>query len=64
VGDQTNSRVQKFTSAGAFVSKFGAGGTGNGQFVEPYGIAIDSGGNFWVVDHGNERVEAFNISGT
>jgi hypothetical protein len=29
----------------------------------PYGIAMDGGGNFWVSDTGNERVEKFNSSG-
>jgi len=45
------------------VSKFGSLGTGNGQLVSPRGIAIDSSGNLWVVDLGNNRVQEFNPKG-
>jgi prepilin-type N-terminal cleavage/methylation domain-containing protein len=40
-----------------------ATGSGNGQFNSPYGIAIDSGGNIWVSDYYNTRVQKFNSSG-
>jgi streptogramin lyase len=44
---------------------FGSAGTGNGQFTEPRGVAIDSQGNAWVVDRvsGAGRVEKFNSKG-
>jgi RHS repeat-associated protein len=35
-------------------------GTGNGQFEGPGGVAVDSKGNLWVLDTGNNRVEEFN----
>ena len=38
-------------------------GSGNGQFHNPQGVAIDSAGNVWVVDEGNSRVEEFNEKG-
>ncbi len=42
----------------------GLQGTGDGQFTDPRGIAIDSTGNIYVVDNTNNRVEKFNSSGT
>ena len=38
------------------------GGTpdhGNGQFNEPTGIVVDSSGNVFVVDRGNNRIQEF-----
>jgi hypothetical protein len=59
-----NHRVQKFTSTGTFITKFGSGGTGNGQFRTPNGLAFDSSGNVYVGDYQNDRVQVFNSSGT
>jgi DNA-binding beta-propeller fold protein YncE len=48
-----------------FSSNFGSTGSGNGQFVEPTGIAVSPiNGNVVVPDEGNNRVEVFNESGT
>ncbi len=47
-----------------FASAFGGAGSGNGQFNQPCGIAIDSSGNLWVVDAENGRIEKFSPSGT
>jgi len=46
-----------------FSFAFGSKGSGNGQFVNPYDMAIDSTGNFWVVDSGNSRIQKFNAKG-
>lgn len=69
--DCGNNRVQKFNSSGSYVSQIGGcssgkctAGSGNGQFSCPNGIAIDGGGNFWVTDQVNSRVEEFNSSGS
>ncbi|MGV2388293.1 MAG UNVERIFIED_CONTAM: hypothetical protein LVR29_08070 [Microcystis novacekii LVE1205-3] len=35
----------------------------NGQFNRPYGIAVGSGGNIYVADTLNSRVQVFNSSG-
>ncbi|MGC1852879.1 MAG: amidase domain-containing protein [Solirubrobacterales bacterium] len=42
---------------------FGNAGTGNGQFNHPADVAVDSNGNQWVVDGGNNRVQKFNQAG-
>ena len=65
VADASNNRVQKFTSNGTYISQLGcasgacSSGTGNGQFNSPYGVAVDSSGNVYVTDGGNNRVELF-----
>jgi type II secretory pathway pseudopilin PulG len=70
VTDYFNSRVEKFNSAGTYVSQLGCGGSGgcaggstNGMFYGPYGVAIDASGNIWVTDDNNNRVQEFNSSG-
>ncbi len=47
----------------SFSSRFGGSGSGNGQFKEPWAIALDSGEDVWVADYGNDRVEKFTASG-
>jgi RHS repeat-associated protein len=42
------------------VSQFGSKGAGAGQLNAPADLALDSKGNFWVVDTGNSRIEEFN----
>ena len=64
VSDQSNNRIQKFDSSGAYVSQFGTSGTGNGQMTNPAVIAVDSAGNVFVVDATNNRVQEFTSDGT
>jgi sugar lactone lactonase YvrE len=52
--------IQKFTNNGTFITKWG----GNGAFVNPMGIAIDSLGNAYVVDQVHQRVAKFTNNGT
>jgi sugar lactone lactonase YvrE len=71
VSDSGNHRVQTFTSTGAFITKWGSTGAGNGQFGEegPVGVATDSAGNAYVADRGspfttgNHRIQKFASSG-
>ena len=48
----------------AFIKKWGIQGSGDGQFVYPHGIAIDSSGNVYVADSGNSRIQKFTSDGT
>jgi len=52
VADRFNHRVQKFDSAGNFITKFGgeASTEGHGLFEDPRGVAVDSEGNIYVLD--------------
>ncbi|MGD0177219.1 MAG: hypothetical protein ABSC50_10385 [Candidatus Bathyarchaeia archaeon] len=43
---------------------WGSLGSGNGQFNGPEGVAVDSSGNVYVTDTGNNRVEEFTGTGT
>jgi hypothetical protein len=59
----TNDRVQKFSPNGAFLGIIGSHGTGDGQLRDPMGLAVDSGGNVYVVDFTNNRVQKFSPTG-
>ncbi len=67
VADRENNCVQVYSPGGTllrqFGSKYGAPGSGNGQFSDPRGIAISSAGNVWVTDLANKRVQEFNEKG-
>lgn len=65
VADTLNNRVQKFTSDGRFLAKIGRGGgdgsegRGDGEFDDPYGVAVDCRGSLYVTDEDNDRVQKF-----
>ncbi|MBV6343615.1 SBBP repeat-containing protein [Candidatus Magnetobacterium casense] len=63
VVDSSNNRIQKFTSNGKFITKWGSSGSGNGQFYSPNGIAIDANGNVYIADRGNARTQRFTANG-
>ena len=50
VADPGNNRVQRFDGAGNFEFAWGSKGSGNGQFVVPYAVAVDSTDNVLVTD--------------
>jgi DNA-binding beta-propeller fold protein YncE len=52
-------RVQKFDTNGNFITKFGSYGSGDGQFVDPEHLAIDSHGNVYVSDRHNNNIQVF-----
>ena len=62
VSEAANNRIQKFTSSGTYVTKWGSWGSGDGQFSYLGHIAIDSSGNIFVADEGNYRVQKFRMS--
>ena len=60
---ETNHRVQKFDRNGVYLTEWGTRGSGNGQFDQPWGIAIDKDGNVYVADNVNHRVQKFDSNG-
>ena len=56
--------VQKLKTTGEFVTKCGNGGSGDGEFGKPSGIAVDSSGNVYVSDYANNRIQKFSWDGT
>jgi len=59
VTEGSSSRVQKFTSTGAFLTKWGSLGSGNGGFNYPFGVAVDKNDYVYVVDTQNDRIQKF-----
>lgn len=55
---------KKFDSNGNFITKWGTAGAGDGQFTTPAGIAVDSLGNVFVADQGNNRIQKFDSNGS
>ncbi|MFF5993843.1 S-layer homology domain-containing protein [Lysinibacillus sp. KU-BSD001] len=64
IADTNNHRIQKFTSDGTFIKKWGSYGSNDGQFNTPTGIAVDAGGNVYVADYYNDRIQKFTSDGT
>jgi DNA-binding beta-propeller fold protein YncE len=57
-GTDTYARLQRFTSTGTFLEKFGKEGNGPGEFEAPGGIALNpSSGDLYVADDGNNRIQ-------
>jgi len=63
VSDSGNARVQVFTPQGRFVRQFGSFGSGKGQFLAPFDLAVDGAGNVYVADDQAENVSRFSPSG-
>ena len=59
--DSYNHRVQVFSPTGAFLASWGTKGSGDGQFIVPEGVAVDTAGNVYVADTHNHRVQVFDI---
>ncbi len=68
VADAANYRIQVFTATGQFLFKWnktaGGSGTGNGEFSQVEGIAINSTGHVYVADTFNHRMQVFYANGT
>ncbi len=57
--DQANGRIQQFLRDGTFLGAWGTPGSGDGQFAEPGGVAVDPAGRVLVADTGNARIQVF-----
>jgi len=62
VTDLNNHRVQVFDSDGAYLEQWGTEGSGDGEFYEPFSVALDGDGNVYVVDRGNFRIHVFGLA--
>ena len=63
VADTSNNRIQKFDSAGSFLTKWGSSGSGDGKFNVPTGVVVDNAGNVYVADTYNYRIQKFDSTG-
>ena len=63
VADTDNHRVQKLTSSGKFLHKFGQQGSDQGQFNRPVAVIIDANNKLIVSDFNNHRLQIFNENG-
>lgn len=60
----TTANVQKYDANGNKVLEFGSAGTGDGQFLMPYGsLAVDTNGSIYVPDLITGRVQKFDANG-
>ena len=48
-----------FDPQGRFLRKWGVTGSGDGEFSQPQDLAIDSDGDVYVSDQGNDRIQVF-----
>ena len=56
VCERLSDRISIFDTNGCFIHCFGKSGSGEGEFDTPRGITIDSLGNLYVTDAGNNRL--------
>ena len=70
VADNGNHRIRKITSAGKVTTFAGSGTVGHhdatgteAQFHYPTGVAVDSSGNVYVADSGNDRIRKITSGG-
>jgi hypothetical protein len=63
VSDFGDFNVKRYSNDGAFKGMVGGYGNVPGTFTRPKGIALDRGGNLYVVDAAFENVQIFNADG-
>ena len=63
VADYYNHRIQKLTTGGQFLQKFGLG-SGQGQFNCPISVIVDQRDRMIAVDHRNDRVVILDQNGS
>ena len=64
VVDQDNHRIQKLTTGGQFLQKFGQQGSGQGQFNHPASVIVDQRDRLIVSDESKNRVIILDQAGT
>ncbi|QTA81633.1 NHL repeat and PKD domain-containing protein [Desulfonema limicola] len=63
VADTENNRIQKFTSDGQLVSKWGTKGSADNEMHYPSGITSDNNGFIYTADSQNNRILKFSSTG-
>jgi DNA-binding beta-propeller fold protein YncE len=63
LADSSNHTIQKFDSAGKFITKWGSTGSGDAQFNGTLDIATDVFSDVYVADSGNSRIQKFDSAG-
>ena len=61
---RAGTRSWRLSPTGAVLTKFGSGGTGDGQVQFPQGITVAPSGNIFLVDDTTNRVQVFESDGT
>jgi DNA-binding beta-propeller fold protein YncE len=64
IADTLNNRVQIYNNLATFIGEWGVGGSGDGHFLAPKGIARAPNGDIYVADTNNHRVQRFDSVGT
>jgi hypothetical protein len=64
ITDTGNNRVLKVDNNFNLIKEWGTKGTGNGQFIHPHAIDVDSKGNVYVGVLNQPGVQVFNSNGT
>lgn len=59
VVDTLKSAIEVFDKDGKFIFSLGAKGQDDGEFLFPYGIAINKKGEIYIADWGNNRVQVW-----
>jgi DNA-binding beta-propeller fold protein YncE len=59
--EQDSSRIQVFNADGQFLFMWGEIGNGDGEFRDPFDIAVDEQGNIYVSDYQNDRIQMFRL---
>jgi hypothetical protein len=59
----THDSVQVLNLVGKIKRHWGQSGSGPGDFKEPRGIVVSSGGEVFVADSGNDRIQVFDANG-
>ena len=62
VPDTRGNRILVYDTKGKLLLQFGKRGSGNGQFNQPKGVALDGHGFLYVCDSGNKRIQKFKLA--
>lgn len=61
--DRDDGTIAVFDFYGEFIKRIGSRGSGNGQLLDPDGLAVSADGEVWVADTGNARIQKFDSEG-